>query len=123
MVDNAKVLRLQENLPIIRIVAGYSSAEFASEIGVTRQCINLWENGKTPMSGLHYLAIWKLIDIVTEEDTNMLLSACWNELVDYSEGDEESREKLRTLIFYLIGKNHSMKPRDLSMILRQEVCI
>lgn len=123
MVDNVKVQRLQENLPIIRIVAGYSGAEFASEIGVTRQCINLWENGKTPMSGLHYLAIWKLIDIVIEEDTNMLLSACWNELVDYSEGDEESREKLRTSIFYLIGKNRLMKPRDLSMILRQEVCI
>lgn len=123
MVDNVKVRRLQENLLIIRIVAGYSSAEFASEIGVTRQCINLWENGKTSMSGLHYLAIWKLIDIVVEEDTNMLLSACWNELVDYSEGDEESREKLQTMIYSLVGKNRTMKPRDLSMILRQEVCV
>lgn len=123
MVDNVKVQRLQENLIIIRIVAGYSSAEFASEIGVTRQCINLWENGKTSMSGLHYLAIWKLTDIVIEEDTNMLLSACWNELVDYSEGDEESREKLRTMIYSLVGKNRTMKPRDLSMILRQEVCV
>ena len=123
MVDNVKVRRLQENLYIIKIVAGYSSAEFASEIGVTRQCIHLWENGKTSMSGLHYLAIWKLIDIVIEEDTNMLLSTCWNELVDYSEGDEESREKLRDTIYSLIGKNRTMKPRELSMILRQEVRI
>ena len=123
MVDNVKVQRLQENLYIIRIVAGYSSAEFASEIGVTRQCIHLWESGKSHMSGLHYMAIWKLIDIVIEEDMNILLSACWNELVDYSEGDEETREKLRTAIYSLIGKNHTMKPRDLSMILRREVCI
>lgn len=123
MVDNVKVQRLQENLPIIRIVAGYSSAEFASEIGVTRQSVNLWENGKTSMSGLHYLAIWKLVDIVIEEDANMLLSACWNELVDYSEGDEESREKLKTMIYSIVGKNRTMKPRDLSMILRQEVCV
>lgn len=123
MVDNVKVQRLQENLPIIRIVAGYSSAEFASEIGVTRQSVNLWENGKTSMSGLHYLAIWKLIDIIVEEDTNMLLSACWNELVDYSEGDEESREKLKTMIYSIVGKNRTMKRRDLSMILRQEVCV
>lgn len=123
MVDNVKVRRLQENLPIIRIVAGYSSAEFASVIGVTRQSVNLWENGKTSMSGLHYLAIWKLIDIIIEEDTNMLLSACWNELVDYSEGDEESREKLKTMIYSIVGKNRTMKTRDLSMILRQEVYV
>lgn len=123
MVDNVKVQRLQENLYIIRIVAGYSSAEFASEIGVTRQSVNFWESGKSHMSGLHYLAIWKLIDIVIEEDTNMLLSACWNELIDYSEGDEESREKLKTAIYSLIGKNRTMKPRKLSMILRQEVCV
>lgn len=123
MVDNVKVQRLQENLYIIRIVAGYSSAEFASEIGVTRQSVNFWESGKSHMSGLHCLAIWKLTDIIIEEDTNMLLSACWNELIDYSEGDEESREKLKTAIYSLIGKNRTMKPRDLSMILRQEVCV
>lgn len=123
MVDNVKVQRIQENLFIIRIVAGYSSAEFASEIGVSRQCVHLWESGKSHMSVLHYMAIWKLIDIVIEEDTNLLLSACWNELVNYSEGDEESREKLRTAIYSIIGKNRTMKPKDLSMILRQEVCI
>lgn len=123
MADNIKVKRLQENLFIIRIVAGYSSAEFASEIGVTRQCVNLWESGKSHMSGLHYMAIWKLIDIIIEEDTNLLLSACWNELIDCSEGNEESREKLRTTIYSLIGKNRTMKPRDLSIILRREVCV
>lgn len=124
MVDERKLQRLKENLRVLRIIAGYSASDFAKELGVTRQTINNIEQGASHMTTFYYLAIQKLFEIVVEEDCNMLLLGAWNELIEQSEGDDESREKLKTDVYACVGKVATkLGARELSMYVRREVCI
>ena len=49
--------KFQDNLGIIRKVAGWTTQELADEIGVARQTVSNLETGKTPMTKLQYLAL------------------------------------------------------------------
>ena len=49
--------KFQENLGIIRKVAGWTTQELADELGVARQTVSNLETGKSPMTKLQYLAL------------------------------------------------------------------
>ena len=58
--DDALLKSLQSNLPVIRKAAKLSQTDLASTLGISRQTVNNWENGKTflnPLQGLAILAI------------------------------------------------------------------
>ena len=55
--DQQLIARFQENLGVIRKVAGWTAERMASEIGVTRQTIGSLEKRKSAMGRLQYLAL------------------------------------------------------------------
>ncbi|OZG60022.1 transcriptional regulator [Bifidobacterium lemurum] len=65
--------KFQENLAIIRKVAGWTTQELADEIGVARQTISNLETGKSPMTKVQYLALRTVFnaEIVKREDQDL----------------------------------------------------
>lgn len=63
-----QIKRLQDNLPSIRKIAGWSAEVFGEKLGVTKQTISNLENQKTPMSFIQYIAIRSVLD--TEIENN-----------------------------------------------------
>ena len=62
--------KFQENLSIIRKVAGWTTQELADELGVARQTVSNLETGKTPMSKLQYLALRTVFNAQIAKDKN-----------------------------------------------------
>lgn len=76
MVNNPEsaedIKNLQENLSLIRNAAGWTAAELADLIGVTKQTISNLENQKTKMSKTQYLALQTVISLkIIEEKQNL----------------------------------------------------
>lgn len=74
--------KFQENLSIIRKVAGWTTQELADELGVARQTISNLETGKTPMSKLQYLALRTVFNAEIAEHDNRDLARVITTLVD-----------------------------------------
>lgn len=55
--EKLRILRMQENLYLLRASLGLSGKDFGELIGVTRQTINNIENGRNKLSKTQYLAI------------------------------------------------------------------
>lgn len=49
--------QFQENLSVIRKVAGWTTQQLADELGVARQTVSNLETGRSPMTKLQYLAL------------------------------------------------------------------
>lgn len=54
----------------VRYLFGLTGTELANKIGVSHSTISAWENGKTPLSRMAYLAILRVLD---EEQYNLAL--------------------------------------------------
>jgi len=74
--------KFQENLSIIRKVAGWTTQELADELGVARQTVSNLETGKTPMSKLQYLALRTVFNAEIAEHDNRDLARVITTLVD-----------------------------------------
>ena len=74
--------KFQENLSIIRKVAGWTTQELADELGVARQTVSNLETGKTPMSKLQYLALRTVFNAQIAKDKNRDLARVIKTLVD-----------------------------------------
>ena len=59
---NNYIERMQDNLCTLRRSLGWSAAELAKRIGLSRQTIAMWENGTQKMKKIHYLAICKVVE-------------------------------------------------------------
>ncbi|KAA8820438.1 XRE family transcriptional regulator [Bifidobacterium rousetti] len=74
--------KFQENLSIIRKVAGWTTQELADELGVARQTVSNLETGKTPMSKLQYLALRTVFNAEIAKEENRDLARVIKTLVD-----------------------------------------
>lgn len=54
--------RMQDNLCTLRRSLGWSAADLAKRIGLSRQMITYWERGAQKMKTIHYLAICKVVE-------------------------------------------------------------
>ena len=69
------IIRMQENLLLIRRTVGWTAEEFGDRIGVTRQTINNIEFGRNKLSKTQYIAMRSVLDAEmaqSPEDTAML---------------------------------------------------
>ena len=70
-----EIIRMQENLLLIRRTVGWTAEEFGEKIGVTRQTINNIESGRNKLTKTQYIAMRSVLDaemIQTPNDTEML---------------------------------------------------
>ena len=70
-----EIIRMQENLLLIRRTVGWTAEEFGDRIGVTRQTINNIEFGRNKLSKTQYIAKRCVLDAEmaqSPEDTAML---------------------------------------------------
>lgn len=70
-----EIIRMQENLLLIRRTVGWTAEEFGERIGVTRQTINNIESGRNKLTKTQYIAMRSVLDaeiIQVPEDTEML---------------------------------------------------
>lgn len=70
-----EIIRLQNNLLLIRRAVGWTAIEFGEKIGVTRQTINNLENGRNKLNKTQYLAMRSVLDTEisnSPEETEML---------------------------------------------------
>lgn len=74
--------KFQENLSIIRKVAGWTTQELADELGVARQTVSNLETGRSPMTKLQYLALRTVFNAEIAGRENRDLAKVIKTLVD-----------------------------------------
>ena len=87
-----EIIRMQENLLLIRRTVGWTAEEFGDRIGVTRQTINNIEFGRNKLTKTQYIAMRSVLDAEmaqSPEDTTML-RLLLDSLVDHPEKYEEA---------------------------------
>lgn len=105
-----EIIRMQENLLLIRRTVGWTAEEFGDRIGVTRQTINNIEFGRNKLSKTQYIAMRSVLDAEMAqfpEDTTML-RLLLDVLVDHP---EEYAEEERSDI---LAKANLMAPAILA---------
>lgn len=92
-----EIIRMQENLLLIRRTVGWTAEKFGEKIGVTRQTINNIESGRNKLTKTQYIAMRSVLDAEmaqTPEDTQML-KVLLDILVDHPENySSEDRASL-----------------------------
>ena len=92
-----EIVRMQENLLLIRRTVGWTAEEFGSRIGVTRQTINNIESGRSRLTKTQYIAMRSILDAEVlqspPEETEMLRLVL-DALVDHPE-DYSAEERAR----------------------------
>ena len=74
-VSREKIYRLQQSLPIIRNLAGWTAEELGNYIGVTRQTITNIEKSKDlSMTKTQYIAIRAVLEYEIEQSKNKTLA-------------------------------------------------
>lgn len=97
--DEQKINRLQENLTVLRKVAGWSAEDLAKMIGVTRQTIvNLEKAGNYQMTKIQYIAIRTVLEAEARENKNNTLGELVEILVDRADTPEQSKEEVRKTV-------------------------
>ena len=94
-----EIIRMQENLLLIRRAVGWTAEEFGEKIGVTRQTINNIESGRNKLTKTQYIAMRSVLDaemVQKPEDTEML-KVLLDMFVDHPENySKEKRSELLT---------------------------
>ncbi len=92
-----EIIRMQENLLLLRRTVGWTAEEFGEKIGVTRQTINNIESGRNKLTKTQYIAMRSVLDaemVQAPEDTEML-KVLLDVLVDHPEKySKENRDEL-----------------------------
>ena len=92
-----EIIRMQENLLLIRRTVGWTAEEFGEKIGVTRQTINNIESGRNKLTKTQYIAMRSVLDaeILQKPEETEMLKVLLDVLVDYPENySEENRSEL-----------------------------
>jgi transcriptional regulator len=93
------IIKLQNNLLLIRNAGGWTAEEFGDKLGVTKQTISNLENKKTEMTKIQYIAIRAILDYEMEENPNNELLRSAVNLAFYSaEISEEDQKKIQALV-------------------------
>lgn len=92
-----EIIRMQENLLLIRRTVGWTAEEFGEKIGVTRQTINNIESGRNKLTKTQYIAMRSVLDAEmaqAPEETEML-KVLLDVFVDHPEKySSENRDEL-----------------------------
>lgn len=92
-----EIIRMQQNLLLLRRTVGWTAEEFGEKIGVTRQTINNIENGRNKLTKTQYIAMRSVLDAEMAQkpkDTEML-KVLLDVLVDHPDNySEDSRNEL-----------------------------
>jgi len=96
--------KLQDNLSLLRKLAGWTSAELGEYLGITKQTVSNLENKHNNMTKAQYIAIRTLLDyeIKTNPD-NTALAQVVAILLDADDLTEEEQEKVDTAVTYVTG--------------------
>ncbi len=112
-----EIIRMQENLLLLRRTVGWTAEEFGEKIGVTRQTINNIESGRNKLTKTQYIAMRSVLDaemVQAPEDTEML-KVLLDVLVDHPEKySKENRNEL-------LSKANLMAPSILAGSTSREV--
>lgn len=97
-----EIIRMQENLLLIRRTVGWTAEEFGERIGVTRQTINNIESGRNKLTKTQYIAMRSVLDaeiIQAPEDKEVLVrhEAIIKALKDESDATKERLDYLQSL--------------------------
>lgn len=105
-----EIIRLQNNLLLIRRTVGWTAEEFGEKIGVTRQTINNIESGRNKLTKTQYIAMRSILDaeMIQKPDDTGMLKVLLDVLVDHPDNysDEQRRE--------LLAKANMMTPSILA---------
>ena len=98
--DISKIDKLQENLSVLRKVAGWSAEDLAEMIGVTRQTVvNLENRNGYKMTKIQYIAIRAILEAEVENSNNATLGRAIELLIDTENISDESKQEIqRTVI-------------------------
>lgn len=91
------IIRMQENLLLIRRTVGWTAEEFGEKIGVTRQTINNIESGRNKLTKTQYIAMRSVLDaeMAQSPDDTEMLKVMLDVLVDHPENySDENRDEL-----------------------------
>ena len=102
--------RLQENLVLLRMCAGFTSQDFAGRLGVSRQTVSAFERHGSRLSQMQYLAIRQVFE--QERRGNEMLSSVLDAVVDHPEAytEPERREIIKNA--RLIAPSIMKKPEE-----------
>ncbi len=102
--------RLQENLVLLRMCAGFTSQDFAGRLGVSRQTVSAFERRGSRLSQMQYLAIRQVFE--QERRGNEMLSSVLDAVVDHPEAytEPERREIIKNA--RLIAPSIMKKPEE-----------
>ena len=92
-----EIIRMQENLLLIRRTVGWTAEKFGEKIGVTRQTINNIESGRNKLTKTQYIAMRSVLDaeILQKPEETEMLKVLLDVLVDHPENySEENRSEL-----------------------------
>lgn len=102
--DTEKAIeRLQDNLYVIRRMAGWTAEDLGEKIGVTKQTIRNLErrNNNAKMSKTQYIAIRAVLDYEVENNPdNQALAKVIEVLLDSEEMPEEDYEQVREAVTF-----------------------
>ncbi len=93
-----EIVRMQENLLLIRRAVGWTASRFGDKIGVTRQTINNIESGRCKLNKTQYIAMRSVLDAEINSSPNdtKMLQTLLDVLVDNPQNySEEVREKVK----------------------------
>lgn len=93
-----EIVRMQENLLLIRRAVGWTASRFGDKIGVTRQTINNIEAGRGKLNKTQYIAMRSVLDAEIKSSPNdtKMLQVLLDVLVDNPQNySEETREKVK----------------------------
>ena len=93
-----EIVRMQENLLLIRRTVGWTASRFGDKIGVTRQTINNIEGGRCKLNKTQYIAMRSVLDaeICSSPNDTKMLQVLLDVLIDNPQNySEETREKVK----------------------------
>ena len=102
--------RLQENLVLLRMCAGFTSQDFADRLGVSRQTVSAFERRGSRLSQMQYLAIRQVFE--QEKHGNEMLSTVLDALVDRPEAYTEPERREIVKNARLIAPSIMKKPEE-----------
>lgn len=94
--NEKEIARLQENLSVIRKIAGWTTEDLGERIGVTKQTISNLENNKTTMTLTQYIAIRSVLDYELQTNPeNVALAQIVDILLNQEAQTDEDEQKIK----------------------------
>ncbi len=100
----SEIKKLQNNLQLIRKLAGWTAADLGDKIGVTKQTIGNLENNNTEMTKTQYIAIRAVLDYeINQNKENDTLAQVVDTLLDSDNLSDEDQKKVEETMAFVSG--------------------